>query len=169
MEKPVPLNTSETVIGNWSNKIQYLEGILPECNFRIDSYQICKNWLKARNGNPLDNEDTQRYQRIVVILKEIDRLMEGIKSRFQSDQLKKLEIFEKVRAIVVEKLEIEPVRVTYIANFVNNLGADSLETVEIVMALEETFEIEIPVEIAKTLLTVQQAIDYISQTVEVAV
>jgi hypothetical protein len=116
MEKYVPQNISQPVLGSWSNKIQYFEGVMPEVwNFRIDSYQICQNWLKARKGCPLSNEDNQRYQRIVVVLKEMVKLMEEIKTAIQYEQLKKLGIFEKVRAIVVEKLGIEPDQVTHVA------------------------------------------------------
>jgi acyl carrier protein len=83
--------------------------------------------------------------------------------------LNKREIFEKVRAIVVEQLCIEPDLVTLVANFAKDLGADSLDTVELVMALEATFNIEIPNEIAQTFMTVQQVIDYVSKKVAVAV
>lgn len=94
--------------------------------------------------------------------------MEEIKTALQYDQLKKLEIYEKVRAIVVEKLEIEPEQVNPVANFTEDLGADSLDTVELVMAMEEAFNIEIPDQTAETLLTVQHIIDYVSQKVESA-
>lgn len=170
MEKHIPQNVSNPVLGNWSNKIQYFEDLPKEVwNIRINSYQICKNWLIARNGCLINNEDSQGYQRIVIVLKEMVKLMEEIKTAIQCDQLKKLGIFEKVRAIVVEKLEIELEKVTPVASFSNDLGADSLDTIELVMALEEAFDIEIPDQTTETLLTVQQAIDYISQEIEVAV
>lgn len=77
------------------------------------------------------------------------------------------EIFEKVRKIVVDQLEIEdPEKVTPEANFANDLNADSLDTVELVMALEEEFDIEIPDEAAEKISTVQAAVDYISNKVE---
>ncbi len=153
-----------------SNKIQYFEGVLPEVlNFPIERYRICKQWLKAREGRPLSEEDIQRYKRILMILKEIAGLMEEIKTAIQCDQLNKREIFEKVRTIVVEQLCIEPDLVTLVANFAKDLGTDSLDTVELVMALEATFNIEIPNEIAQTFMTVQQVIDYVSQKVAVAV
>lgn len=170
MEKHVPQNLSKLVISNWSNKIQYFEDLPNKVwNFRIDSYQICKNWLIARDGCLLNNEDTQRYQRIVIVLKEMVKLMEEIKTAIQCDPLKKLGIFEKVRAIVVEKLGTEPEKVTPVASFSNDLGADSLDTIELVMALEEAFDIEITDQTAETLLTVQQAIVYITQKIEIAV
>jgi acyl carrier protein len=62
----------------------------------------------------------------------------------------------------VEQLGVKPEQVTSGASFVDDLGADSLDTVELVMALEEEFETEIPDEDAEKITTVQQAIDYIN-------
>ena len=76
-----------------------------------------------------------------------------------------MEISEKVRAIVVEKLEIDLETVTPTMNFVDDLGADSLDTLELIMALGEAFNIEISAQAAQTLLTVQETIDYISYKV----
>jgi acyl carrier protein len=76
------------------------------------------------------------------------------------------EIFERVKKIVVEQLEVDPGDVTPQANFANDLNADSLDTVELVMALEEEFDIEIPDEAAEQISTVQAAVDYISNKVE---
>ena len=70
---------------------------------------------------------------------------------------------EKVKQIIVEQLGVEESEVTPTASFVDDLGADSLDQVELVMALEEGFEIEIPDEDAEKILTVKQAIDYILQ------
>ena len=75
------------------------------------------------------------------------------------------EIFEKVKKIVTEQLSVEASKVTPPANFANDLGADSLDTVELVMALEEEFDIEIPDEAAEQITTVQQAVDYINSKV----
>jgi acyl carrier protein len=72
------------------------------------------------------------------------------------------EIFDKVKKIVIEQLSVEADNVAPQANFANDLGADSLDTVELVMALEEEFDIEIPDEAAEQITTVQQAVDYIS-------
>lgn len=72
------------------------------------------------------------------------------------------EIFDKVKKIVTEQLSVEAENVTPQANFANDLNADSLDTVELVMALEEEFDIEIPDEAAEQITTVQQAVDYIS-------
>ena len=70
-------------------------------------------------------------------------------------------IFEKVRAIVAEQLSVDPADVKADSNFQNDLGADSLDTVELVMALEEAFDIEIPDESAETILLVGDAVKYI--------
>ena len=75
------------------------------------------------------------------------------------------EIFEKVQKIVTEQLSVEASNVTAQANFANDLGADSLDTVELVMALEEEFDIEIPDEAAEKITTVQETVDYISNKV----
>lgn len=68
----------------------------------------------------------------------------------------------RVKKIVVEQLGVKDEEVTNEASFVDDLGADSLDTVELVMALEEEFETEIPDEDAEKITTIQQAVDYIS-------
>ena len=68
---------------------------------------------------------------------------------------------ERVRKIVIEQLGVKEEEVTNSASFVDDLGADSLDTVELVMALEEEFECEIPDEEAEKITTVQQALDYV--------
>ena len=70
---------------------------------------------------------------------------------------------EKVKQIIVDQLGVEPADVTPTASFVDDLGADSLDRVELVMALEETFGVEIPDEDAEKIATVQNAIDYIQK------
>ena len=70
-------------------------------------------------------------------------------------------IQERVKKIVCEQLGVKEEEVTTESSFVNDLGADSLDTVELVMALEEEFETEIPDEEAEKITTVQQAIAYI--------
>ena len=70
-------------------------------------------------------------------------------------------IEERVKKIVCEQLGVKEEEVTTESSFVNDLGADSLDTVELVMALEEEFETEIPDEEAEKITTVQQAIAYI--------
>lgn len=72
-------------------------------------------------------------------------------------------IEERVAKIVVEQLGVSEEQVTPEASFVDDLGADSLDTVELVMALEEEFDTEIPDEEAEKITTVKQAIDYINE------
>ena len=74
-----------------------------------------------------------------------------------------MSIAEKVKSIIVEQLGAKPEEVTPTASFVNDLGADSLDTVELVMALEEEFGIEIPDEDAEKIVTVEDAIKYIEK------
>src|SRR6476619_695979 len=75
-------------------------------------------------------------------------------------------IEERVKKIVVEQLGVKEDEVTNSASFVDDLGADSLDTVELVMALEEEFECEIPDEEAEKITSVQQAIDYVKAHVK---
>ena len=70
-------------------------------------------------------------------------------------------ILEKVRSIVTEQLSVDAGEVKTESNFQNDLGADSLDTVELVMALEEAFDIEIPDEAAEGIATVGDAVKYI--------
>jgi acyl carrier protein len=72
-------------------------------------------------------------------------------------------IEERVKKIVIEQLGVNEDQVVNSASFVDDLGADSLDTVELVMALEEEFETEIPDEEAENITTVQQAIDYVNK------
>ena len=72
-------------------------------------------------------------------------------------------IEEKVKQIIAEQLGVNEEQVTGDASFMDDLGADSLDTVELVMALEEEFDIEISDEDAEKIQTVQDAIDYISE------
>ncbi len=72
------------------------------------------------------------------------------------------EIFSRVQKIVVDQLSVEPDRVTLEATFADDLGADSLDTVELVMALEEEFDLEIPDEVAEKILKVGDAVKYIA-------
>ena len=75
---------------------------------------------------------------------------------------------EKVKQIIVEQLGVDEAEVTPNASFVDDLGADSLDTVELVMAFEEAFDIEIPDEDAEKIRTVQDAVDYISKNAKVS-
>ena len=72
------------------------------------------------------------------------------------------DIEDRVKKIVVEHLGVEEAKVTANASFVDDLGADSLDTVELVMAFEEEFGIEIPDDAAEKILTVKDAIDYLN-------
>jgi len=74
---------------------------------------------------------------------------------------------EKVKQIVVEQLGVDEGEVTSNASFVDDLGADSLDRVELVMAFEEAFDVEIPDEDAEKIRTVQDAVTYIEQHVKV--
>jgi acyl carrier protein len=76
------------------------------------------------------------------------------------------QIEQKVREIIVEQLGVDPEQVTQEASFVDDLGADSLDTVELVMALEEEFDLEIPDEDAEKMTTVGEAIEYIQRNME---
>jgi acyl carrier protein len=75
---------------------------------------------------------------------------------------------DKVKQIISEQLGVDEGEVTPSASFVDDLGADSLDTVELVMALEEAFDVEIPDEDAEKIRTVQDAIDYIDKRAKVA-
>jgi acyl carrier protein len=70
-------------------------------------------------------------------------------------------VLEKVKKIVVENLGVEPEKVTEKSSFIDDLGADSLDTVELVMAFEEEFGCEIPDNEAEKILTVEDAVKYI--------
>ena len=72
------------------------------------------------------------------------------------------DIEERVKKIVVEHLGVEEAKIQSDSKFIDDLGADSLDTVELVMALEEEFETEIPDEEAEKITSVQEAIDYIN-------
>nr|ARW69901.1 acyl carrier protein [Polysiphonia teges] len=82
-----------------------------------------------------------------------------------STQEKDSKIFETVRNIVAQQLGVDKQLVTLEANFANDLGADSLDTVELVMAIEEEFDIEIPDEDAEKIATLNQAVKFIEQAV----
>jgi len=73
-----------------------------------------------------------------------------------------MNVEEKVQQIVCEQLGVSPEEVKPEASFIDDLGADSLDTVELVMAFEEEFEIEIPDEEAEVIATVKNAVDYIN-------
>jgi len=74
------------------------------------------------------------------------------------------DVADRVKKIVVEHLGVEEDKVTESASFIDDLGADSLDTVELVMAFEEEFGIEIPDEDAENIMTVGAAVDYVEKT-----
>ncbi len=76
--------------------------------------------------------------------------------------------FNRVREIIMEQLEVEAHQVTEGAKFIEDLGADSLATIELVMALEEEFDIEIPDEDADKIKTVKDAVEYLDKHVGTA-
>ena len=76
------------------------------------------------------------------------------------------EIFEKVKGIIVEQLGVAETSVTMEASFIDDLGADSLDIVELIMALEEEFDTEIPDADAEKVVTVGDVVDYIKDHVE---
>ncbi len=71
--------------------------------------------------------------------------------------------FDKVKEVIIDKLGVEEDKVVTEASFVDDLGADSLDTVELIMQLEEEFGLEIPDENAEKMTTVQSAVDYIEE------
>lgn len=77
-------------------------------------------------------------------------------------------IVEKVKAIIVDKLGVEPSEVTETANFTNDLGADSLDTVELLMEFEKVFGIKIPDEETSTIATVKDACDKVAEKLNVS-
>jgi acyl carrier protein len=81
---------------------------------------------------------------------------------------KSKEMTEKVKQIISEQLGVDEAEVTPSASFVDDLGADSLDQVELVMALEEAFDLEIPDEDAEKIRTVQDAMDYIEKHAKVS-
>jgi acyl carrier protein len=72
------------------------------------------------------------------------------------------EHYDKIKEIIIDKLGVENGKITLEAKFIDDLGADSLDTVELIMQFEEEFSIEIPDDEAEGLLSVGQAVDYIS-------
>jgi acyl carrier protein len=146
----------------WSSEIQSLELLMGKVgNFQDCSNQICQNWLKAHETDSLCSKNIKQYKKIIILLKDIVELIEGTKTTIQCAQLQKLEISKTVGTIVSNCLDIELDQVIVTANFANDLGIDSLDWLELLITLEETFAITISDEIAGTLVTVQQLIDYI--------
>jgi acyl carrier protein len=98
----------------------------------------------------------------LVLLFSIEYAAAWIEHNLIEDLSAMSDVEERVKKIVVEQLDVNEDSVTNTASFIDDLGADSLDTVELVMALEEEFECEIPDEEAEKITTVQQAIDYVN-------
>lgn len=75
------------------------------------------------------------------------------------------DVFNKVAEVVAEQLSVELSEIKLESNFIEDLGADSLDTVELLMALEETFDCEIDESAASSLVTVQDIVNYVNETV----
>ena len=73
--------------------------------------------------------------------------------------------YDKVKEIIIDKLGVDDSKITMDAKFIDDLGADSLDTVELIMQFEEEFSIEIPDEEAENLISVGQAVEYISKKI----
>jgi acyl carrier protein len=87
----------------------------------------------------------------------------SISSRIPGEESEMASVEERVKQIIVEQLGVDEAEVTPAASFVDDLGADSLDTVELVMAFEEAFAIEIPDEDAEKIRTVKDTIEYIQK------
>ena len=156
------LNKNEKITVSTSSEASSFQLLVREVdNFPDYSDRICQNWLKAHKTESPGDKTIQKYTKIIILLQDIVELIEGIKTIIKSVQLQKLEISETVNNIVSDCLDIDPKQVTPTAHLVKDLGIDSLEWQELLITLEEKFAIIISDEIAETLVTVQQIIDYI--------
>ncbi|MCI5970249.1 MAG: acyl carrier protein [Oscillospiraceae bacterium] len=75
-------------------------------------------------------------------------------------------VFDRIKTIIVDQLGIDENKITPEASFIDDLGADSLDMVELIMAIEEEFEIEVPEEEAENITTVSDAMNYISSKIK---
>ncbi|MEC4816857.1 MAG: acyl carrier protein [Scytonema sp. PMC 1069.18] len=148
----------------WINQTQYFEGIpLRVWNFCLGGYQICQKWLQSRQGCSLSTDEILQYQRIVVILDEIIELIVLIDTFIQFEQFKNQRIFEKLQVVIAEHLGLQENQVSLTSNFVKNLGAGSLDMLELVVLMEKAFDIQIEYEVTKDIVIVQKLVHYISQ------
>jgi acyl carrier protein len=97
---------------------------------------------------------------IVYVTKKYFKIWEGVNFKMSSE-----EIFDKVKEIIVEQLGVAENTVTMEASFIDDLGADSLDIVELIMALEEEFDLEIPDADAEKIVSVSDVVDYIKENV----
>jgi len=126
---------------------------LPEAELKIRSFGL-QATAKAKNIYP---------QLIWIIFFDIVYLNLLICTVFQKNLKKMSEIAEKVKAIIIDKLGVEESEVTPEASFTNDLGADSLDTVELIMEFEKEFNVSIPDDQAENIGTVGQAISYLEE------
>ena len=110
--------------------------------------------IKTYNINDVSNRKKQMY-------KSFANLRGGELGVMSSE-----EVLERVKGIIVEQLGVSDSAVTMEASFIDDLGADSLDIVELVMALEEEFDIEIPDSDAEKVVTVADVVDYIKENVK---
>lgn len=165
----IKLNQNEKITVSTSSKASSFQLLVREVdNFPDYSDRICQHWLKLHKTEFLCDKTIQKYTKIIILLQDINELIEEIKTTIKSVQLQKLEISETVKNIVSDCLDIDPEQVTPTAHLVKDLGIDSLEWQELLITLEERFAIMISDEIAGTLVTVQQLIDYIVSIVRKA-
>lgn len=76
-----------------------------------------------------------------------------------------MDIFEKIKEIIIDELDVDESEVTEDAKFIDDLGADSLDTVELIMKFEEEFDIDIPDEDAEKMVKVKDAVDYLKEKI----
>ncbi|XP_072028777.1 acyl carrier protein [Amphiura filiformis] len=112
---------------------------------------VCATVVAAYPWQPKARDEEKERRLEFLILKELLQPM------------RRSNIEERVKKIIIEQLGVDEADIKNKASFVDDLGADSLDTVEIVMALEEEFDTEIPDEEAMQITTVQAAIDYVSK------
>ena len=111
------------------------------------------------------NEKMRRCLMSIWMCKPINKINEMNEIR-RLQRMTRDEIIKKVKEITSEQLGVDESQITPEAKFIDDLGADSLDTVELVMALEEEFNIEISDEEAEKLITVQKVVDYLEDHVE---
>jgi acyl carrier protein len=151
----------------WS-KTQSFDLLINEVdNFQDFCYQICQFGIQTFETEFVCSNNIQQYTKIVTILKDIVKLIREIKITVQYNRLLKLEISEMLRNTMSSCLNIDLEQVALTANFVNDLGIDSLDWQKLLITLEDLFTIRITDEVTETLATVQQLIECVISTVEV--
>ncbi len=120
-----------------------------------------KNLPKQPFFNKITNNQTKYLRNASLLLTQGHTILKN--NSVYLITMSQEEIFQKVQAIVAEQLSVDSGEVKSGSNFQNDLGADSLDTVELVMALEEAFDIEIPDEAAEGIATVGDAVKFIEE------